>query len=79
MIYAKEAILVDGKHHDIGDEIDTDKETAAMLLRLRRATKDAPVKKGRGKKAAEGQGEGSGQGAGEGSGAGEGAGAGAGA
>lgn len=46
MIYAKEAILVDGKHHDIGDEIKTDKDTADMLLRLRRATKEAPAKTG---------------------------------
>ncbi|API58283.1 hypothetical protein BSL82_02320 [Tardibacter chloracetimidivorans] len=76
MIYAKEAILVDGKHHDVGDKINTDKATADMLVRLRRASNDAPVKKGGGKKAAAGSGEGSGQGAGEGSGPGEGAGAG---
>ncbi|ARR54561.1 hypothetical protein HY78_14540 [Rhizorhabdus wittichii DC-6] len=36
-IYASLPILVNGKHHDLGDEIRTDRDDAAALLRLGRA------------------------------------------
>jgi hypothetical protein len=40
-IFATAAILVGGVHHDIGDEIDTDKDDAAALVRMGRVDHDA--------------------------------------
>jgi hypothetical protein len=55
-IFATAAILVGGVHHDIGDEIETDKGDAAALVRMGRADDDAAkAKKARDGRAAAGK------------------------
>ena len=42
-LYATAAILVDGKHHEIGDPITTDKTNGEMLVRIKRASHEKPA------------------------------------